>query len=254
MVRGLYVGATGMNVQAKRLDVISNDLANANTVGYKKDVTVVTSFPEVLVSRLNDSQNNLSNNAPIGKITFGARMEGIYTQFTQGSVRQTEGITDVAIQGDGFFTVQTPTGTAYTRDGRFVVNNEGMLVTAEGYGVVGENGPIEIGEDFLKNSGSLSISETGEISINGQIIDTLQMGAFADNLSLTKIGDNLFQSNAAPIDFTGSVAQGFLEMSTVNSVEAMVDMIAVSRAYEANQKVIQTQDALLGKAVNNLAL
>lgn len=252
MVRGLYVASTGMNVQTQRMDIISNDLANVNTTGYKKDVAVVASFPEVLTSRLRDAQNHIPNNGEIGMMTFGAKIDGIYTQFVQGSVRQTTSNNDVAIQGDGFFTVNTPAGPAYTRDGSFIVNNEGMLVTQEGYNVMGENGPIELGEAFLQEGGEFVINDNGEISIGGQAIDRLQLVAFENNEALTKMGDNLYQAQGAVVPFTGSVAQGFLEMSNVNSVTAMVDMITVSRAYEANQKVIQTQDSLLGKAVNEL--
>lgn len=252
MVRGLYVAGTGMNVQAKRMDIISNDLANVNTVGYKKDVAVVASFPEILTSRLRDSQNQIPNDGAIGTMTFGAKVDGVYTQFVQGSIRQTTSQTDLAIQGDGFFAVNTPAGVCYTRDGSFIINNEGMLMTQEGYNVMGENGPIELGETFLEKGGQLTIVEDGEISIDGELIDKLQLTTFENKESLTKIADNLYQAQGGMVPFTGSVAQGFLEMSNVNSVTAMVDMITVSRAYEANQKVIQTQDSLLGKAVNEL--
>ena len=111
MVRGLYTAATGMNVQAKRLEVISNDLANTTTTGYKKDVAVVASFQEVLMSRLNDTQNGSPNNGNIGSMTYGAKIDEVYTDFTQGSIISTGEMVDVAIQGDGFFVVQTPDGS-----------------------------------------------------------------------------------------------------------------------------------------------
>ncbi len=252
MVRGLYTAAMGMNVQAQRLDIVSNDLANAGTTGYKKDVAVVSSFKEEYIARLNDSQNFKPNNAIIGKITYGAKVDEVYTDFTQGSVVPTSSATDLAIQGDGFFTIQTPNGLAYTRDGNFEINQYGQLVTLEGYLVMGQEGPIEFGEDYFTQAGSIVVQNNGDIYLGGAYIDTLDMASFTDNRSLTKLGDNLYTSNGERTEFTGSLIQNFLETSNVNTVSAMVDMITVARAYETNQKMIQTQDNLLGKAVNEL--
>lgn len=252
MIRGLYIAGTGMNVQTKRLDVISNDLANVNTTGYKKDDAVVASFDEVLMYRLKDAENNVPNDRAIGTINFGARIDQVYTQFAQGSLVKTDGLVDLALQGDGFFTVQTANGIAYTRDGKFSINGDGALVTKEGYPVMGQDGPIEFGEDYLTNGGKLTVGEKGTISIDGREIDTLALVRFNDNQALTKREDNLYIANGQAEDFEGSVMQGYIEASNVNPVTAMVDMITVSRAYEANQKVIQTHDNLLGKAVNEV--
>lgn len=252
MVRGLYTAATGMNVQAKRLEIISNDLANTTTTGYKKDVAVVSSFQDVLISRLNDTQNQVPNNGVIGKITYGAKVDEVYTDFTQGSIISTGEMVDVAIIGDGFFVVQTPNGEAYTRDGNFSINEYGELVTKEGYGVMGLSGPITLGEAFLNMGGDVAINAQGEVSLSGEYMDTLELVRFADSKALTKMDNNLYGSTAAKEVFEGTVRQGYLESANVNPVTAMVDMIAVSRAYETNQKMIQVQDNLLGKAVNEL--
>lgn len=252
MIRGLYISGTGMNVQTKRLDVISNNLANANTTGYKKDEAVVASFNEVLTRRINDRTGTLSTNQPIGTMNFGARMDEIYTQFAQGSLIKTDGLVDMALEGDGFFTIQTPNGLAYTRDGKFSINTEGTLVTKEGYAVLGENGSIELGENYLSSGGNLSVSEKGEIVLNGETIDTLNLVSFTDSRTLTKREDNLYMANGQGEAFEGTVLNGYLESSNVNPVTAMVDMITVSRAYEANQKMIQVHDTLLGKAVNDV--
>lgn len=252
MVRGLYTAAMGMNVQAKRLDLVSNDLANAGTTGYKKDVAVVSSFKEEYLARLNDSQHFEPNNEIIGKITYGAKVDEVYTDFTQGSVIATSSATDLAIQGDGFFTVQTPNGPAYTRDGNFMINQFGQFVTSEGYSVMGQEGPIELGEEYFTQGNTIVVQNNGEIYLDGAYIDTLDMAAFTDQRSLTKLDDNLYTSTGARGEFTGSIIQNFLETSNVNTVSAMVDMITVARAYETNQKMIQTQDSLLGKAVNEL--
>ncbi len=253
MIKGLYTAATGMNVQSKKMDVISNDLANVNTTGYKKDTTVITSFQETLMKRINDMQHNQPNNGRIGSMSLGAKVAEVYTQFTQGSVRNTGEITDLAIQGDGFFVVNTPNGEAYTRDGNFSINQNGDLVTSEGYSVMGQAGAISFGEDFLSQGGNVVIKENGEVYLDSEYIDTLDLANFADTRALTKMNDNLYSSTAPRTEFTGSLIQGFLETSNVNSVTAMVDMITVSRTYEANQKVLQTHDTLLGKAVNDLA-
>lgn len=252
MIRGLYIAGTGMNVQTKKLDVISNDLANVNTTGYKKDDAVIASFNEVLTYRLKDMENNIPNDRAIGSMNFGARVDQIYTQFAQGSLVKTDGLVDLALQGDGFFTVQTPNGMAYTRDGKFSINGEGALVTKEGYAVMGEDGPIEFGEDYLTNGGKLAVGEKGTITVDGREIDTLALVKFNDNQGLTKREDNLYLANGGAELFEGSVMQGYIEASNVNPVTAMVDMITVSRAYEANQKMIQVHDNLLGKAVNEV--
>lgn len=252
MVRGLYTAAMGMNVQAKKLDLVSNDLANAATTGYKKDVAVVSSFREEYLSRLNDSENYTSNEGIIGRITYGAKIDEVYTDFTQGSIIGTNLETDMAIQGDGFFTVQTPNGIAYTRDGNFSINQFGQLVTKEGYNVMGQEGPIELGEDYFSSGNILRVQDNGEIYVGSDYIDTLNMANFEDSRALRKMDDNLYSATAQPIPFTGSIIQNYLEVSNTNTVSAMVDMITVARTYEMNQKMIQTQDALLGKAVNDL--
>lgn len=252
MLRGLYIGATGMNVQAKRMEVISNDLANASTTGYKKNTTIVSSFREELYTRLNDTQNNVPNNRPIGTMTLGAKVNEVFTDYAQGSLIKTGNMVDVAIQGDGFFVVQTPAGERYTRDGSFVINSQGALVTKEGYEVMGQDGAINFGEEYMQSGGEITIKEDGQVFRGLELIDTLNLVSFEDNNQLVKLDDNLYEGQGARLPFTGTLMQGYLESSNVNPVTAMVDMITVSRAYEASQKVIQTYDQLLGKAVNEV--
>ena len=242
----------GMNVQAKRLDVISNDLANTDTTGYKKDVVAVSSFKEEYIKRLDDYQNFTPNEGVIGKITYGAKVDEIYTDFTQGSVISTANDTDLAIQGEGFFVVQTPDGEAYTRDGSFTVNQLGELVTSEGYNVMGTEGPISLGEAFFETGDKVIIKSDGGIYLGNEYIDTLDIAAFEDTRVLTKMDDNLYSADGERVEFSGKLLQGYLETSNVNTVDAMVNMITVARAYETNQKMIQTMDNVLGKAVNDL--
>ncbi|WP_069998890.1 flagellar basal-body rod protein FlgF [Cellulosilyticum sp. I15G10I2] len=253
MIRGLYTAATGMNVQTKKMDIISNDLANVNTTGYKKDTTIIASFPQVLASRIDDMQNHIPNNGTIGNMSLGAKVDEVYTNFIQGSVIKTDGMVDVAIQGEGFFAVQTPGGVLYTRDGNFSINQEGQVVTKEGYYLLSQGGtPLELGQDFLLNGGTVTIKESGELYRGSELVDTIALVRFDDPKTLTKVNDNLYEAGAPGVPFQGSIIQGFLEASNVNPVIAMVDMITVSRAYEANQKVIQTHDALLNKTVNEV--
>ncbi|ONI42682.1 flagellar basal-body rod protein FlgF [Candidatus Epulonipiscium fishelsonii] len=252
MIRGLYTAATAMNVQVTRMDLVSNDLANVNTTGYKKDFAVVSSFEEELLYRMKDIENNRSNNNTIGYISPGARIEDIYTQFTQASFVETGDKNNFAIQGEGFFQVQTPDGLRYTRDGNFSFNEAGSLVTKEGYAVMGEDGPIELGEEYLDTNIDIVVGRLGTIRLGLENVGKLALVNFEEPQALLKQGDNLYISEEEGIPADATIYQGYLEVSNVNAVEAMVDMITISRAYEMSQKMIQVHDQLLGKAVNEI--
>lgn len=253
MIRGLYTSGLGMTTQMKRLDVISNNLANVNTAGYKKNDAIVSSFPEMLMTKINDTNNNVKIPTPIGRVTLGTQVDEIYTNFTQGAFVRTDEKFNLAIQGDGFFVINTPNGDErYTRDGSFVIDTNGQLKTQEGNSVMGQNGVLTLGENFLTQISEVFIDEGGTVNINGEYIDTIRMVNFEDNNALQKIGDNLYQGNGNQVAFEGKLVQGYVEGSNVNPVTAMVDMITVSRTYEANQKMIQVHDTLMGKAVNEV--
>lgn len=252
MIRGLYTAGTAMNVQLTRMNLVSNDLANVNTTGYKKDFAVISSFEEELLYRMNDIENNKSNNGTIGHISPGARVEDIYTQFTQAPFMQTGDLTNLAIQGEGFFQVQTPDGLRYTRDGSFTINEAGSLVTKEGYAVMGHKGPIELGEEYLDQNTDIVIGRLGNVKFGLTTIDKLVLVKFEEPQALLKQGDNLYISEEEGIPVNSTIYQGYLEVSNVNAVEAMVDMITISRSYEMSQKMIQVHDQLLGKAVNEI--
>ncbi len=150
MIRGWYIGASGMNAQQNRLDAISNNLANVDTTGYKKDIAVSKSFSELLIRRT-QADGIVSNSfgsrdvAPVvGKIGLGVETNELYTSFEQGSFKNTEVKTDFALGGEGFFAVQTPMGERYTRNGNFNIGKEGILETKDGYPVLGENGIIPL--------------------------------------------------------------------------------------------------------------
>lgn len=247
MIRGLEIAGMGMNVQATKLNVISNNLANVNTTGYKKDTPVVSAFESLFLLAVDKKDNKRLKNEEIGSITLGTYIDTIYTSFTQGGAKQTGRDLDLTLQGEGFFEVNTPMGSRYTRDGSFEISNDGYLVTKEGYRVIGQNGELNLDRDK-----SIVINEVGEIYQEDTLVSKLSINNFSDLSGLQKVGDNLYEVDQVGIPFEGKVIQGSLEVSNVNPVSAMVEMIAVSRAYEANQKMIQTHDALLGKIVNEV--
>ena len=254
MLRGLYTAWTGMVNEQKRLDVISNNMANSNTVGYKDEKVASQSFDQVLGVKIRDGSQAYHNQL-IGRLSLGVKIGETYTDYRQGSIRQTGGTYDMALSGRGFFTVSVTdkagvTHTRYTRDGRFMLTKDGLLVDADGNPLQGENGNIIIDP----SAKSVSIARTGEIVADGEYIDTLQIVDFADYDYLRKYGNTMYEpvDGATMIDPTAEIIQGYTEQSNVNVVSEMVDMITITRAYEANQKVIRSYDTMLNAAVNQV--
>lgn len=252
MIRGLYTSALGMGNRERRMDVISNNLANINTNGFKKDNAVTTSFSEVMTEIINSDQRDDQSN--IGKLSLGVGIDDVVTSFTQGSFIKTENPLDVALANSelAFFCVDVPssnnTQEMYTRDGAFTINSNGQLVTKDGYIVKGENGPITI------KGNKVTINTDGSIIEDGKVVDKLLVKEFSDSKLLKKHGSNLiFDSGSSQTKpFSGQVIQGSLETSNVNSITEMVDMINVMRSYEANQKVLKAHDETLQRAVNEV--
>lgn len=254
MLRGLYTAWTGMVNEQKRLDVISNNMANSNTVGYKDEKVASQSFDQVLGVKIRDGSQAYHNQL-IGRLSLGVKIGETYTDYRQGSIRQTGGTYDMALSGRGFFTISVTdkagvVHTRYTRDGRFMLTKEGLLVDADGNPLQGKNGNIVIDP----SSRSVTIARTGEIVADGQYIDTLQIVDFADYDYLKKYGNTMYEpvDGATLIDPTAEIIQGYTEQSNVNVVSEMVDMITITRAYEANQKVIRSYDSMLNAAVNQV--
>jgi len=243
----------GMTTNMQRLDVITNNMANVNTTGYKRDHVVSHAFSDCMMSRLNDPGHRLMRSQQIGNINPGVFVDDVFTAFHQGAFQLTGNPLDVALSGQGFFTVMHEGEELFTRDGAFTLHN-GFLMTAEGAMVQGQNGNI-----FLPN-GYIVIDELGRIYVNAEHIDTLNIVNFdRDGLhSLRKMQDNFFRVSEDTLPqhsmpFTGSVNQGFLENSNVNIVQEMVEMITVTRAYETNARMITVQDNTLQRAVNDIA-
>ena len=264
MIRGWYTGASGMNAQQNRLDAISNNLANVDTAGYKRDIVVSKPFPELLIRRTNaDGVYQIPNGmgsadaAPvIGKLGLGVETNESYIDFTQGSFKLTNTSTDIALSGKGFYTIETPNGERYTRNGDFFIGKEGILETKDGYPVLGENGIIKLENDrFMVNQDGVILSEDGEE------IDRFKVVRFDNERYLQKMGESLYSTNdiAGPAHIAEGnerpvFIQNYSETSNVNVVNEMVQMIEVNRAYEANQKTITSEDSMMGTLWQKVAV
>lgn len=267
MIRGWYTAASGMNAQQKRLDAVSNNLANVDTTSYKRDVTVSKNFPELLLRRMNDdgvykNPFGSADAAPIiGKVGLGVELNELFTDFEQGSLKQTEAPSDFALEGEGFFSVETPNGERYTRNGNFSVGVEGFLETKEGFPVLGENGRI-----FLQDM-EYTVNKDGEVyarpitddEADSVLLDRLKLITFENPRYITKQGSSLYKDSAvsgpavpAEGDERPIVRQGFIEASNVNVVNEMVQMIEINRAYEANQKTVQAEDSMMSRLWNEV--
>lgn len=252
MVKGLYTAYSGLTVQQKRLDVVSNNLANATTTGYKKEGLTTQSFNDVYGIKVKDETVGYINQN-IGTLNLGAKVGESFRDWNQGSFQNTGNTFDFALSGEGLFSISFTnkageTSTLYTRDGSFQMDRDGYLVTEDGDFVLGENGPIQLPTDFDK----LSVEESGEIYADGQYVDTFAIVNFEDYDYVEAYGENLYRAvdGATETEATATVNQGYLEASNINVVTEMVDMISIARDFESNQKIMNTIDEMLGKMVS----
>lgn len=236
-----------MLVAQKRMDVVTHDITNVETVGFKRDAMISQSFKEMLIERIHDPSTIAVRE--VGPLEPGVHIDFIKTDFTQGSFDHTGIQTDMALAGAGFFTVETPQGTRYTRAGNFFISENGYLATPDGYGVVGQSGPIFIGQGV-----EFSVNESGEIFSGETLIDKLSIVTFDDEDKLRKVGDNLYinYEGAAEIERGCIVKQGYLEMANADVGALMVEMLTTYRLYEMNQRMVQMADETLGKAANDI--
>jgi len=249
MIKGFYSAVTGMLVNANREQVIAHNIANIQTPGFKQ---VLNRVEDWVSTGIEFSPGNLLRDRRVtyvGELGLGAVSGTETVDFTQGSLQNTGNLTDLAIQGDGFFRVRTADGVRYTRDGRFIRDAQNNLVTVEGFNVLDSNNqPIVLPE------GVLSVSQEGLLSVNGTAAGALGLSVFADpKTELERDRGNLY---IGPAQSTGQgtplVAQGYLEMSNANASRLMTEMVEVARSYEAAQKMVQNQDELLGKTIASL--
>lgn len=258
MMTALYSAATGMNAQQTNMDVISNNLANVDTNGFKKSRA---DFQDLMYQTkvAPGASTGDNNNNPTGlQIGTGVKTVGTKKLFSQGNFKDTSNPLDIAIEGDGFFQITKPDGTlAYTRNGSFNIDNEGNLVTADGYYLEPAiNVPAEAQNLSIAKDGRV----TGDINNQTQTFGRITLANFVNPNGLMNIGNNLYQTSIASgqaivnnpgTGNTGTLLQSYLETSNVKIVNEMVDMIAAQRAYEINTKTINTADSML-QAANNL--
>ena len=240
MNSGIYGAISGNMAMMKQLDVLANNLANVNTPGFKKDTI---SFQAILAnSGLQGTEGSVDSPMLI--------KESYSIDYSAGQVKVTDNTFDIALDGDGFFAINTPQGKAYTRQGNFKLDANSRLVTVDGYEVLGNGAPIVI------NGGSVSFDAKGKILVEGQETGTVDVVDFPKPYDLRKIGSALFMPNdvnATPQPAKDTVVrQGYLEGSNVNTLEEMVRMIETTRSSETCQKMIQNYDQMTAKAVNEL--
>lgn len=256
MIRSLWISKTGLEAQQTQMDVVSNNLANVSTTGFKRSRAV---FEDLLYQNLRQpgAQSSQQTQVPSGlQIGTGVRPVAAERIHTQGNLQQTNNRLDMAIQGSGFFQILMPDGTtAYTRDGSFQTDNQGQLVTANGYVVQPAlTIPANATTMTVGGDGVVTITQSGFV---GPVqVGSLQLATFINPAGLESMGQNLYVESASSgtptvnvpgTNGTGSINQGYVETSNVNVVEELVNMIQTQRAYEINSKAITTSDQMLQK-------
>jgi flagellar basal-body rod protein FlgG len=257
-MQALRTAATGMAAQQLNVEVISNNIANMNTVAFKRQRAEFQDLLYQTLERAGAQSSEEGTVVPTGvQIGAGVKAGSVYRVTTQGAMTRTDGRYDLAIEGRGFFQVQTPTGeTAYTRAGNFAVNAEGQLVTEDGYVV---QPAVTIPQDAV----DISVSKSGQVQVTKagtpapEAVGQLELATFVNEAGLEAIGDNLFMESGASGPATtgapgavgfGSLLHGYTEASNVDAVSEITALIVAQRAYEMNSKVISTADEMLAAA------
>ena len=254
MTRGLYTAYTGMYNEQKRLDIISNNLANSATIGYKEEKVTSQAFRDMLTYKIKDRSNGFVDEN-IGSMSLGVKIGETYVNWDQGSLRQTENTFDIAIQGKGLFTVRVTDANGndkilYTRNGSFNCTSDGFIVDNDGNHLQGSGGDLQVPTDAAR----IVIDQDGAVYADDVYVDTIQITDFENYDYLLQYGDNFYRAvdGAQTKEASYTLEQGYTEQSNVNVIDQMVDMITITRAYETGQKMIQTQDNLLSRSVNDV--
>jgi flagellar basal-body rod protein FlgG len=251
MIRGIYTSAIGMAIQQQRIDVISNNLSNASTNGFNRDIIITQSFNDSLAIRIRDFERSLS--PIIGPMSLGIFTNTVHRDFSQGAISRTDSPLDLAINDFGFFVVNIEIDgeiqNMFTRNGNFSISSDRFLTTLDGNRILDiDANEIEIPE------GIISINQNGEIFVADEFIATLWIANFENLETLRPFGLNLYLATEETIEapFIGNIMQGNIELSNVNSIKEMIEIIAISRTFEANQQMIRIQDQSLSQAVNEI--
>jgi flagellar basal-body rod protein FlgG len=246
MIRGIYSAASGMLVGVARQDVWANNLANAQTPGYRQDEAILRSFPEALVRRF-EAANPAG--ALIGVMGHGADVAAVHTSDLPGRYVDTGERLDLALDGAAFMAVDTPQGLRYTRNGRLSVDPDGFLTSAAGGRLVAAGGgPIHVGEDAQP-----VIAPDGTVTVAGESVGRISLWTFADTDAIRKQGNHYYTAGEAqPSAGETRVLQGRVELPNTDLITAMSEMMSIMRAYEASQRALRAADETLGKAVNEV--
>ncbi|MCG8570516.1 MAG: flagellar hook-basal body protein [Spirochaetes bacterium] len=281
MIRGIFTSASGMQTMQNKLNIISNNLANTDLVGFKKDVVITKAFPDIEIRRGSDDGlvsfplGSYDEMPSVGQLGTGVELNESFTVYNQGSLKETSNDFDLALEGKGFLTIETEKGERYTRNGTLTIDKDGFLVNKDGLKVLSETGYLQIKKNNFIIDKEGNIYQNAEFSGDPQRlvqkeenewketewVGRLKIVRFPRERELRREGNSFYYEN----EFTGEpfiaegnqrpkVLQGFLETSNVNVVTEMVQMIEVQRNYEANQKSIQSQDALLNKVINEAGI
>jgi flagellar basal-body rod protein FlgG len=240
MIRGIYTNAGSMLSLQLKQEITANNLANSNSTGFKKDGV----FRKYLIDHDTILRQNASDFRHLEEV------DGVEINFKQGELYATGNSLDTAIEGKGFFTIQTPDGIRYTRNGNFSLNQDGFIITSNGHYLLGNNGPIQALGD------KIFIGDDGNITVDDNLIDVLRMADFPEPYVFNKIGNALFEAEDGtenpPAAGSFNIRQGFLEESNVEMIQEMVNMIQITRDFDSNQKSITMQDTTLDRAVNDI--
>jgi flagellar basal body rod protein FlgG len=249
MIKGLYAAASSMLAHMAQQSLLAHNVSNMDTPGFKGLLIPLEDFEQVSVLQP-PSTAGLDPLRALGLLGLGVEPAAESIDFSQGALMHTGQPLDLAIQGEGFFRVRTPSGERYTRDGRFLADAAGQLATVDGHLVLDENGqPIDLPQDAV-----ISVRGDGTIFANDQPVAVLGLASFANpEAELARDLPNVYAASTAPTgEELGVVAQGYLEGANTNPAQLMTQMVQVARSYEAAQQMVQNQDELLGQAIIKL--
>lgn len=249
MIRGMYMAAMGMLNDMYKLDRVSNDLSNVDTVGYKRNREAFRTYLEGLMTAELPDPVRGRKLVPIGKLEGAVILDEVVNVMDQGPLERTGNPLDLAIDGDGFFAVEKNGEILYTRAGNFKLTPDGFIVTPDGAYLLDEDG------NRVKVDGDLTIDRDGVVYINGERRTKIAVYAFDDPKRLEKVGYTYFkptESSGKPKKVSVGILQGYVEKSNVNALRDMVEMIKALRHFEISQRVVTSSDELLGRLINNV--
>ena len=252
MIRSLYTAVSGMIAMESKQNTVTNNMANANTTGYKSQNLCTKSFDEVLLQNMDKVTNGANKRQELGKLSLGVAIDTVNTKFTQGDFKETGNVGDLAIDGRGFFAVKSGDQTFYTRDGQFRVNNQGNLANNSGDLLLGINTTTGVMEPINIDTDDFIVDKYNNVYANGVATHKVAIADFADYASLKKAGDNYYTGGNPTYIQNATIHQKSLEASNVNITNEMVDMLTVMRNFESAQKFVSMIDESMGKAANEV--